>query len=358
MLFTDAMAEKPSDDRRGIPGETGGRGSPLTVARLRAFAGRLRDQSWPRGLSFPACSAHQAARYRQGMSPLNRLKERLLKSPFPGMDPYIEACGLWGDFHHDLISEIKYALAEVAPERYLVRAGERSYVVLVEEEGKTSRPFVPDVSVTTERNKKRSRKKGGAAVSEPVLAAEPVLMRAFIEEEHQEAFVEIYEARPRLRLVTSIEVLSPSNKRPHTPGWDLYLRKRQSLLLGETSLVEIDLLRGGQRMPMLDPWPDSPYTFLVARAKKYDLCQVWPVSFQIPSPSVPIPLAKPDPDILLNLQAMIDSIYQRSRYERSIDYRKPLSPPLLDAETAWLKKQLRSRATKRFPTGDAGQENV
>ncbi len=63
-----------------------------------------------------------------------------MRSPFPGMDPYIEARGLWGDFHHDLISEIKYALAQAAPERYLVRAGERSYVVLVEEDGKSSHP--------------------------------------------------------------------------------------------------------------------------------------------------------------------------------------------------------------------------
>ena len=216
-----------------------------------------------------------------------------MKSPFPGMDPYIEVCGLWGDFHHNLISEIQHALAEAAPEHYLVRAGERSY-----------------------------------------------------EEEHHEAFVEIYEATPEQRLVTCIEVLSPSNKRPHTPGWDLYLRKRQSLLLGDANLVEIDLLRGGQRMPMLDPWPDSPYTLLVARAKKYDLCQVWPVSFQIPSPSVPIPLAKPDPDILLDLQPMIDCIYQRSRYERSIDYSKPLSPPLDVAETAWLEKQLQAKRSR------------
>jgi hypothetical protein len=263
------------------------------------------------------------------------------------MDPYIEACGLWGDFHHDLISEIKNALAQAAPERYLVRTGERSYVVLVEQEGKTSRPFLPDVSVTMERHKKTSRKKGGTAMAEPVLRAEPVLMRAFIEEEHREAFVEIYEATPEQRLVTCVEVLSPSNKRPNSPGWDIYLRKRQGVLLGETNLVEIDLLRGGRRMPMLDPWPDSPYTILVARAKKYDLCQVWPVHSRIPVPSVPIPLAKPDPDILLDLQPMIDSIYRRSRYERSIDYNKPLDPPLDAAEALWLEEQLRITAGKR-----------
>jgi hypothetical protein len=277
-----------------------------------------------------------------------QVRKLLVKSPFPGMDPYIEACGLWGDFHLNLIAEIQVALARAAPERYLVRAEERSYIVLVEEEGKASHPFVPDVSVSTERREKKkpSRKKSGTVVAEPVISAEPVLMRAFIEEEHREAFVEIYEAAPEQRLVTSIEVLSPSNKRPGTPGHELYLRKRQSLLLGDANLVEIDLLRGGSRMPMLDPWPDSPYTVLVARARKFGLCRVWPVYFQMRSPSIPIPLLKPDPDLLLDLQPMIDSIYQRSRYARSINYSRPLAPPLDAAEALWLEKQLRMQGSQ------------
>jgi Protein of unknown function (DUF4058) len=267
--------------------------------------------------------------------------EKTMKSPFPGMDPYIEACGLWGDFHHDFISEIKYALAEAVSERYFVRAGERSYVVLIEGDAKKIRAFYPDVSVSTERRRKASRKKGGTAVAEPVLRVEPMVMRALVEDEHREAFVEIYEATPEQRLVTSIEVLSPSNKRPNTTGWEVYLRKRQSLLQGNVNLVEIDLLRGGERLPMRDPWPDSPYTVLVARAKNSNLCEVWPGYSQIGLPSVPIPLAKPDPDIMLDLQPMIDRIYQRSRYARSIDYRKTLRPPLGEAESVWLKKQLR-----------------
>ena len=50
-----------------------------------------------------------------------------MTTPFPGMAPYIEASGLWGDFHHDFISEIKPALASsAAPDRYIIRAGERS----------------------------------------------------------------------------------------------------------------------------------------------------------------------------------------------------------------------------------------
>jgi hypothetical protein len=30
-----------------------------------------------------------------------------MRSPFPGMDPYIEASGVWEDFHHNLITEIQ-----------------------------------------------------------------------------------------------------------------------------------------------------------------------------------------------------------------------------------------------------------
>ena len=89
-------------------------------------------------------------------------------------------------------------------------------------------------------------------------------MRALVETEFRETFLEIRELKPQQRLVTSIEVLSPSNKRQDTPGSAQYLRKRQAHLAGQANLVEIDLLRGGPRMPMADDWPDSPYYLLVA----------------------------------------------------------------------------------------------
>jgi hypothetical protein len=173
------------------------------------------------------------------------------------------------------------------------------------------------------------------------MEAGPVAMRPFIEEEYRETFIEIYEANLESRLVTSIEVLSPSNKQQGSKGWKLYLRERQGLLLGAANLVEIDLLRGGQRMPMLDPWPKSPYTILVAREKKSPRCLVWPAHFQHPLPTIPVPLAKPDPDIPLNLQPMVEAIYARSRYHRSIDYARPLTPPLAPEAAAWLEQQLR-----------------
>ena len=94
---------------------------------------------------------------------------------------------------------------------------------------------------------------------------------------------------------------------------------------------------------MLDPWPDSPYTLLVGRAKNPQLCRVWPAHFQRRLPTLPVPLAKPDADISVDIQPMIDAIYQRSRYERSIDYAKPLTPPLGAEDAAWLEQQLRAR---------------
>src|SRR5437660_455617 len=93
-------------------------------------------------------------------------------------------------------------------------------------------------------------------------------MQAFIDEHFRENFIEIYEGEPEPRLVTCIEVLSPSNKRGGKKGWKLYLRKRNALLLGKANLVEIDLVRGGRRMPMVGKWPESPYYLLVARESR------------------------------------------------------------------------------------------
>jgi hypothetical protein len=260
------------------------------------------------------------------------------------MDPYIEVCDLWEDFHEDLIAEIKRYLAGVVPERYAVRTGERSYVVLMGSKGEREHRLQTDVGVAlSSAGGMVPPKTGGAAVAEPATETAPVAMRAVVETEYREAFIEIRELHPERRLVTCLEVLSPSNKRRRSPGRRQYLRKRQAFLLGSANLVELDLLRGGQRLPMVDAWPDSPYTLLVAREEKAPDCLVWPAHFLRPLPVIPVPLATPDPDVPLALQPMIEAIYARSRYDRDIDYTRPLRPPLGPAETAWLEERLRER---------------
>jgi hypothetical protein len=59
-----------------------------------------------------------------------------------------------------------------------------------------------------------------------------------------------------------------------------------------------------------------------------------------------VPLTKPDPDIALQIQPMIDEIYRRFRYERSIDYSRPLTPPLSSEENAWLEQRLLARRSR------------
>jgi hypothetical protein len=262
------------------------------------------------------------------------------------MDPYIEACGLWGDFHPHLIEKIYDVLAEAVPDRYTVRLGKRSYVVLAESEGKVDHPVVPDVSVASPSPALPSSTGAAAtAVAEPQADAEVVSMRAFVATQFQENFIEVYFQDSERYLVTCIEVLSPSNKRPGTEGWEVYLRKRQGLLLGSASLVEIDLLRGGQKLPMLDPWPKCPYTLLVARRDLAPYCKVWAAHSLRPLPVIPVPLNPPDPPIQLSLQPMVEAIYRRSRFGQDIDYSRPLQPPLAEAEAAWLTERLRAGQT-------------
>jgi hypothetical protein len=272
-----------------------------------------------------------------------------MKSPFPGMDPFIEAWGLWEDFHDELIAEIKRQLATTLPAGYLARTGKRSYVVLAEADGREEHGFLPDVSVTGSPARPAGSGKQRKPTSAPAAGAEPVELRAFIERDFEEQFIDIFELQPRRRLVTSIEVLSPSNKRRRSLGWKKYLRKRQALLLGKANLVEIDLLRGGARMPMLDPWPGSPYTLLVAREERAPRCRVWPASFDRPLPAIPVPLSRPDPDLTLDLQPLVEAIYERGRYREDIDYSRPLTPPLSAEQLAWLEEQLRSAGPAAKP---------
>jgi Protein of unknown function (DUF4058) len=266
-----------------------------------------------------------------------------MKSPFPGMDPYLEAHGLWRDFHIDLIGEIKRALAAVLPQRYRLRSDERNLVELVETEGKTSTSFYPDVGVLSPQDRPSRTAETQATGPGTATAREAVSLRAFIAERFREQFIEITLNDPNRRLVTCIEVLSPTNKRQGSEGWKQYSRKRQALLLGEANLVEIDLLRGGQKMPMLDPWPDSPYSLLVARSEDAPTCRVWPGYLQYPLPVIPVPLEDPDPDMQLDLQPLIEAIYERNRYGEDIDYTKPLDLPLSPSDSAWLQEQLKAR---------------
>lgn len=88
-----------------------------------------------------------------------------MRSPLPGMDPYIEFCGLWGDFHRQIIGEIQRALAAALPDRYVVRIGERSYIDAVDpiDDRQMSKSFEPDVKIRSRYSATDSRETETAA---------------------------------------------------------------------------------------------------------------------------------------------------------------------------------------------------
>lgn len=266
-----------------------------------------------------------------------------MPTPFPGMDPFIESCGLWEDFHHELITEIKTQIAARLPPQYVARAGERYYILLATEGelDPQKKLAVPDVGITGEASK---HSEAPTATLSPTTTAvadeEAVAMRGLVEAEFRESFLEIYAIDNKKRLVTTIEVLSPSNKHSGTLGWNQYVRKRQAHLAGHANLVEIDLLRAGSRMPMESAWPSSPYYTLTCWKQTAPDCKVWPGYVNRPLPHLRVPLDPPDEDLTLNLQWMVDAIYERSRYAADIDYRKPCQPPLDEESKRWLAERL------------------
>ena len=72
-----------------------------------------------------------------------------MRSPFPGMDPYIESFGLWEDFHSKLIGEMERSLSSLVPDRYVVRTGERVYVAFAGGSGDEGHEFLPDLALAS-----------------------------------------------------------------------------------------------------------------------------------------------------------------------------------------------------------------
>lgn len=254
-----------------------------------------------------------------------------MKSPFPGMDPFIEARGLWTDFHESLIAELRRVLNSQLPSRYEALIGERTYIDVVEpvEGSRTQNLIQPDVRIDA---RGPSSTTAWQTDAEQAVLSEPLIMHPEMNVEEGETYVEVHDSLRGDRVVTCIEVLSPTNKRPGSPGWGEYERKRQLMFRGAANFVEIDLLREGKRRAMREPWPNSPYYVLVLKEAEAPKCRVFPAHSLTPLPSIPVPLAPPDADLKLDLQEAVNAVLVTSRYERHLRYREPIEPPLSSAE--------------------------
>lgn len=261
-----------------------------------------------------------------------------MELPFPGMDPYLEQPGLWPDLHTGLITAIRDSLQTQLNSNYV--AVITPYVTLESIEiAPTRQAFIPDIGVLREG----SADEGGAAVA---IAPAPLTLPVQIDIPTRYARIEIRSVLQQT-LITSIELLSPANKRPGADGADAYEKKRQELFASGVHLLEIDLLRGGVRPRLARPLPPAAYCVFLSRSYRRPLVEVWPIALRAPLPVVPVPLRYPDPDVALDLGALLRQVYRNARYERMADYRAAPPPPELSAEdAAWLDGLLRERGLR------------
>lgn len=257
-------------------------------------------------------------------------------NPFPGMNPYLEKP--WGDVHQRLVLYGADQVQDQLPKDLRARVEERVFVSGEEK----PRPIYPDVRVLERPGPgvdQNGTAHGGLAVAEPLVVQ-------VTEEPQTESILEITEIGSEHRVITVIEVLSPSNKFPGA-GQDLYLQKQTELRRGRVNLVEIDLLRSGKRIAAIPPVmvpPDyrTPYRVCVTRGHQQTKHEIYALPLRQRLPIIRIPLRQTDKDVTLDLQALIDLAYKNGGYD-DIDYRQPAEPPLENDDAAWADELLRAK---------------
>ncbi|MCE7988625.1 MAG: DUF4058 family protein [Caldilinea sp. CFX5] len=259
-----------------------------------------------------------------------------MPSPFPGMDPYLEGY-LWPDVHHRLATEISDQLTPKLRPRYVARI-ETQVVVDESPQGEIGIMY-PDVEIIIGRKRQPEpppqRGSGGVLVAEaPVTTPASVIVQL---PEVRLASVEIRDPNQN-QLVTSIEILSPINKRE--PGLTKYREKWRKLREADVHILEIDLLRRGQRSLQHPNLSKSAYRVSLVRAGSNQI-HAWTLALSDPLPIVPVPLRQPDADVTLDLGVALRAIYDRAAYDLSIDYDEPPPPPALTAEELhWVKSEV------------------
>ncbi len=135
-------------------------------------------------------------------------------------------------------------------------------------------------------------------------------------------------------VVTVVEVLSPRNKRSGE-GRVKYDIKRQNIINSTANLVEIDLLRTGEPKLVAGGVP-SDYRILVSRATRRPAADLYPFSLRDTIPRFPLPLQQGDEEPTINLDWILDRVYEEAALSLAIDYTQQPVPLVSDGDFAWI----------------------
>jgi hypothetical protein len=224
--------------------------------------------------------------------------ESLMPSPFPGMDPYLEDPRVFPDFHNGMIFCLQAELKSKLPRPYFATTGRRTWIEVSE------RFIQPDVNVL---------RPGGPRVGAAIADVEPDVARGIVirvpHDEREEPYLEICrEQDGNRRLVTSVEILSPTNKTPGEHGRELYLQKQQEMIASAVNFVEVDLLRGGHHstaVPLRELKAKAgplDYHVCIHRFDQWQDYTVFPILLSQQLPKIPFPLLPEDGHVVIDLQ--------------------------------------------------------
>jgi Protein of unknown function (DUF4058) len=256
-----------------------------------------------------------------------------MPSPFPGMDPWLEAADVFPDLHESLIFLIKGELNALLPAGYVATSKNRVWVDEVQ-----SRE--PDVSVlgTIQAGS------GGTAV----LPGLTVIDEEFGSDPVEESYLEIY-SMPGKRLVTAIEVISLTNKHAGKRKRKPYLLKQKEYHKGRVNLVEIDLLRAGPHVTLVSrdrlERKVGSFDYHISVRTEHPASRLFAAGIKLaaPLPSLAVPLDQNAGHVMVDLQKILDQAYESGRYERLVDYTTWCDPPLPAAQRKWAEAILREK---------------
>ena len=244
-----------------------------------------------------------------------------MPNPFPDMNPWLEDPALWRDVHHRLISALANNLAPRLRPRYFVAVETHTYISVAPGEPGSSR--YPDVMVINRAVRETLTEEAAPYLTVEVPVREPI----------EQGYLEV-RLVPSGEVVTVIELLSHANKQP---GEDrqAYLKKRETLINSNVHFVEIDLLRAGPPLPYTERAAESDYRLFIRRRERPHQARLYPFSARQPIPAFPLPLLPGDAEPVVDLGALLSTVYEQAGYDLVVRYERPPALPLGEADAAW-----------------------
>ncbi|WP_341734379.1 DUF4058 family protein [Microcoleus sp. EPA2] len=262
-----------------------------------------------------------------------------MTNPFPGMNPYLENPELWGSFHNRLIVAIADLLTPQLLPKYLVDIEQRIYQISGEDA-----LLITMSDATTQR----SPTPGTETNSNVAVAAPPdqyLKVKIPLPRELKLSYLQIIQTESK-NVVTVIEVLSPANKRPGK-GREIYEKKRKKVFGSRTHMVEIDLLRSYQPLPVFANDIEQRYRILVSRSNLRPVADLYLFNLPDRIPQFSLPLRAEDGEPIVDLQGLLNEVYDRAAYDFRIDYNAEPVPALSEADAAWADSLLREQRLRK-----------